>query len=78
MPMIERYSGAAGSQTQSPKSEHPYNLQRAMERFERSYLHNILVLADWDIDYAAEMLGIRPRTLSGKMKKYDIFSTYHA
>lgn len=77
MPIIDRYSGAAGSHTQSTKKtiEHPYNLQRALERFERGYLRNILVLADWDIDYAAEMLGIRRETLSRKMKKYEIFST---
>ena len=74
--MIETYANTAGSPTHSTKSarEHPYNLQRAQERFESSYLHNILVLANWDIDHAAEMLGIRPNTLSGKMKKYDIFS----
>ena len=51
MPMIESYAGAAGSQTQNTQREHPYNLRQALERFERSYLHNILVLADWDIGY---------------------------
>ena len=77
MPVIDRSSDTAGSHTHSTTSAraHPYNLQRALERFERSYLHNILVLADWDINYAAEMLGIRPNTLSGKMKKYEIVST---
>ena len=74
MPVIERESGVARSHTHSPKREHPYNLQQALERFERGYLHNILVLADWDLDDAAEMLGIRPKTLSGKMKKYELFS----
>ena len=79
MPVIDRSSDTVGSHTHSTTSarEHPYNLHRALDRFERSYLHNILVLAGWDIDDAAEMLGIRPNTLSGKMKKYELFSTYH-
>ena len=51
--------------------EHPYNLRRALERFERDYLHNILVLADWDKAKAAKMLGIRLKTLETKLKKYD-------
>lgn len=78
MPIIERHSGAAGSQTQRAKDtiEHPYNLQQALQRFERGYLSNILVLANWDLAYAAEMLGIHPKTLSRKMKKYELFSIY--
>jgi DNA-binding NtrC family response regulator len=51
---------------------HPYNLRHALERFERDYLHNILVLANWDITRAAEMLGISSRTLTSKMKRYDL------
>lgn len=53
-------------------SDHPYNLRRAIERFERGYLQNILVLADWDQMKAAEMLGVRPKTLETKLKKYEL------
>ena len=76
MPMIDSYSGADNVYPQHTKKmiEHPYNLQRALERFERGYLRNILVLANWDTAYAAEMLGISQKTLSRKMKKYEIFS----
>lgn len=54
-------------------SEHPYNLRRALERFERGYLQNILVLAEWDKLRAAKMLGIQPKTLEGKLKKYELW-----
>jgi DNA-binding NtrC family response regulator len=53
-------------------SEHPYNLHRALERFERDYLHNILVLTQWDQASAATLLGIRVPTLEAKMKKYAL------
>ena len=78
MPITDRYSGADEVHPQHPKKkiEHPYNLQRALERFECGYLRNILVLTNWDTSYAAEMLGISQKTLSRKMKKYEIFSTY--
>jgi DNA-binding NtrC family response regulator len=52
--------------------EHPYNLRRAIERFERGYLQNILVLAGWDNLSAAKMLGIQPKTLKAKLKKYEL------
>ena len=52
--------------------EHPYNLRHAIERFERGYLQNILVLADWDKLRAAKMLGIHPKTLKAKLKKYEL------
>ena len=55
-------------------AEHPYNLRHAIERFERDYLHNILVLTGWDKFRAAEMLGIRPKTLELKMKRYDLLN----
>jgi DNA-binding NtrC family response regulator len=56
--------------------EHPYNLQRAIERFERGYLHNILVLSEWDRMRAAEMLGIHQKTLVTKLKKYDLVKNF--
>jgi DNA-binding NtrC family response regulator len=65
-----------GRRHSCPAAEHPYNLQRAIERFERDYLHNILVLAGWDKLRAAEMLGIHPRTLALKMKRYDLRSDF--
>jgi DNA-binding NtrC family response regulator len=52
--------------------EHPYNLRRAMERFEKGYLHNILELTRGKRTRAAEMLGISLKTLSLKMKKYEL------
>ena len=53
-------------------SDHPYNLRHAIERFERGYLQNILVLAEWDKLRAAKMLGIPPKTLEIKLKKYEL------
>jgi DNA-binding protein Fis len=52
--------------------EHPYNLQQALEHFERGYLHNILVLSEWNQVRAAKMLGIRQKTLETKLKKYEL------
>lgn len=53
-------------------NEHPYNLQRALERFERDYVRNILVLTAWDQTSAASMLGISQKMLQTKVKKYDL------
>ena len=50
---------------------HPYNLQQALAHFERSYVHNILVLAAGNTTEAAKMLGIRVKTLETKLKKYQ-------
>lgn len=74
MPANHKYSGLRAQGTENA-IEHPYNLQRALERFERDYLCNILVLAGGDADYAAKMLGISPNALSRKIKKYEISST---
>jgi DNA-binding NtrC family response regulator len=65
------------TQSKENVTEHPYNLQRALERFECGYLNNILVLTDGDLAYAAEMLGISPKTLSRKIKRYELFSVCH-
>ncbi len=59
-------------------TDHPYNLQQALKRFECSYLQNILVLADGDVAHAAEMLGISPKTLSKKIKRYELVSKCRA
>jgi DNA-binding protein Fis len=63
----------ATAEKNSRRSDHPYNLRSAIERFERGYLQNILVLADWDQMRAAKMLGVRPKTLEGKLKKYELW-----
>ncbi len=61
------------SETTKPEgSEHPYNLRRALERFERGYLQNILVLVEWDKVRATKMLGIHPKTLEAKLKKHEL------
>lgn len=52
--------------------EHPYNLRSALERFERDYLQNILVLAAWDEPQAARMLGIHLKTLKAKLSQYEL------
>ena len=64
--------GMAAARRNSRCSDHPYNLRRAIERFERGYLQNILVLTGWDQMRASEMLGIRPKTLEIKLKKYEL------
>lgn len=55
--------------------EHPYNLRRAQEHFECGYLRNILVLTDWELEPAAEMLGVSVNTLQEKVKKYHLMTT---
>jgi DNA-binding NtrC family response regulator len=52
--------------------QHPYNLRKAIEQFERHYLKNILQLSKGDRHIAAGMLGIHVWTLESKIKKYDI------
>jgi len=52
--------------------EHPYNLQKAVGKFERGYIMNILQLSDWDKSRTSEMLGIRIKMLEQKLKKYKI------
>ena len=49
-----------------------YDLQSAIEHFERGYVRNILVLARWNEDQAAKMLGIPPETLRGKLDHYGL------
>jgi DNA-binding NtrC family response regulator len=51
--------------------KHPYNLRYAVERFECEYVQNILVLTAGDKTQAAQMLGIRVRTLERKLQKYQ-------
>lgn len=55
-----------------PWNEHPYNLQRALERFERDYVRNILVLTAWDLASTATMLGISQKMLETKVRQYEL------
>ncbi|MEE4358367.1 MAG: helix-turn-helix domain-containing protein [Desulfococcaceae bacterium] len=57
---------------ENKNQEHPYNLQKAVERFERGYLANVLQLCQGDKKMTAELLGIRNRTLEQKIRKYGI------
>ncbi len=52
--------------------EHPYNLQKAVGKFERGYLMNILQLNNGNKSKASEMLGIRIKMLEQKILKYRI------
>ena len=51
---------------------HPYNLQKAIQEFERGYLINILQLSEGNKVLACEMLGIRLRTLEKKIGEHGI------
>ena len=53
---------------------HPYNLQQAIERFERGYIANMLELTRWNRRKTAQMLGIPPDTLAAKMLDYQLVS----
>lgn len=37
---------------------HPYNLEQATKRFQRSHIHNVLEITNGDLEAAAKMLGI--------------------
>ena len=50
----------------------PFNLQQALQRFERGYLQNMLQLAQWDLQEAAQMLEITPETLQTKIHTYQL------
>lgn len=52
--------------------DHPYNLSRAMARFECGYLFNILELTRWDRAKASRMLGIDPQLLASKIRAYRL------
>ncbi len=71
-------SDIAAKKGQYPKTktEHPYNLRRALENFERGYIQNILVLNCWNKASTAEMLGISRKTLEVKMKKYELLRSF--
>lgn len=56
---------------------HPYNLQQAIERFERGYIANILELTRWNHRKTAKMLGISPEMLAAKMRDYQLGSSCH-
>ncbi len=49
-----------------------YELQLAIEHFERGYVQNIMVLVRGNEEQAAKMLGIHTETLLGKLTRYDI------
>ena len=55
-----------------PAEAHPYDLGRAMARFERGYLSNILELTRWNRAKAASMLGIEIETLEMKIRFYQL------
>lgn len=52
--------------------EHPYNLQMAIERFERGYLQNILQLTCGDLRETARLLGIEQDVLTTKLTYYNL------
>ncbi len=54
---------------------HPYNLQQAIERFERGYIANILELTRWNRRKTAQMLGISADALTAKMQYYQLLSS---
>lgn len=56
----------------NPSESHPYNLRKAIERFERGFLSNILELTCWNRCKAAQMLGIKRNTLETKIRDYHI------
>lgn len=51
-------------------AEHPFHLRRALERFERGFLHNILVLTQGDQRQAAELLDLSLADLQEKLSYY--------
>ena len=51
---------------------HPYDLKKAIERFEYGYLQNILLLNDWDLSQTAGMLGIDIEELKTKIDLYQL------
>ncbi len=59
-------------QSETINKEHPYNLQKALELFERGYLINILQLSNGCKTMASGMLGIQIAFLEQKMKKFNI------
>ena len=54
---------------------HPYNLQQAIERFERGYIANILELTRWNHRKTARLLGISTDALTAKMRDYQLGSS---
>jgi DNA-binding NtrC family response regulator len=54
----------------------PYNLQQAIERFERGYIANILELTRWNRRKTAQMLEIPPDVLAAKMREYQLLSNH--
>ncbi len=53
-------------------AKHPYDLKKAVEKFERGYLINVLQISSGSKARASEMLCIRSEVLERKMKKYRI------
>jgi DNA-binding NtrC family response regulator len=47
-------------------------LREAREQFERQYVLNALVRAEWNQTHAAEMLGVNRNTVIAKMQQYGI------
>lgn len=54
------------------KTSYIYNLQHALEYFERGYLQNIMVLLRWDQEQASNVLGIGQETLEAKLQKFNL------
>ena len=49
-----------------------FNLQDALERFEKDFLHNVLLLAEGNQRQAAAMMGLSLPELQKKLRYYDM------
>ena len=52
--------------------KHPYDLKKAIEKFERGYLINVLQISGGDKIRTSELLCICPELFERKLKKYRI------
>jgi len=59
-------------QSEAKKQEHPYNLQKSVEKFEQGHIRNILQLSNGNKALASEMLGIEIHILEQKIQQYEI------
>lgn len=49
------------------KNENPFNLEQVTKRFQLDYIQNVLESTNWDIEAAANLLGISLDDLKQKM-----------
>jgi len=52
--------------------EHPYNLRRALESFEKEHLKKVLDVTEHDLPQTAKLLGISTKSLATRMKKHGL------